>query len=38
MNPDDLLLDEDAIDWLDPIDAPLRADSALDEWAGSEEG
>lgn len=34
MNPDDLLLDLDADDWLDPEDAPLRAESALAEWLG----
>lgn len=34
MNPDDLLLDEDALDWLDPADEVLRMDSALAEWPG----
>lgn len=32
MEPDDWLLDEDAIDWLDPEDAPTREESALAEW------
>lgn len=36
MNPDDLLLDEDAIDWLDPIDEVLRMDSAISEWESEE--
>ena len=38
MNPDDMLLDPDAIDWLDPEDAPLRSESALADWLDEVDG